>query len=268
MKITGALDYIRRLLQSGKVTFSRPEASAILGVGATLSNKLSRLESEGWIMPVGRGFYAIIESADQAYGFAPAYSFLDDLATYRRLQYYVGGISAAAIHGASHQGAQEIQVVADRVLHPFEYRELKIGYFLKRSILPSMWARQTVRSGYLRVSTPEMTAYDLLFFPKACRSLSRVATILVEMGEAMRGPALRRLPELGCEQAALQRLGWLLDRTGWSRLADALHKALQPGQVPWRLLEPQLPRRGERNVRWRIIENSQVEPDIEKEAEK
>lgn len=268
MEVKGSLEYIRRLLQSGKVTFSRPEAAAVLGAGATLSNKLSRLESKGWTMPVGRGFYAIIEPADHERGFAPAYSFLDDWATHRGLQYYVGGVSAAAFHGASHQGAQEVQVVADRVLRPFEYRELKIGYFLKRSILPSMWAQQTVRSGYLRVATPEMTAYDLLFFPKACRSLSRAATILVELGEAMRGPALKQLPELGCKQASLQRLGWLLDFTGWSRLGDALHKALRLDRAPWRLLEPQLARMGKRNARWRIVENTQVEPDIEKgEAE-
>ncbi|MDY0145354.1 MAG: type IV toxin-antitoxin system AbiEi family antitoxin [Kiritimatiellia bacterium] len=264
MKIIGAVEYIRRLLQSGKVTFSRSEAAAVLGAGATLSNKLSRLESKGWIMPVGRGFYAIIEPNDQAHGFASAYSFLDDWARHRELLYYVGGVSAAAIHGASHQSAQEVQVVADRVLRPFGYRELKIVFFLKRSILPPMWAQQTVRSGYLRVATPEMTAYDLLSFPKACRSLSRAATILVELGEAMQGSALKQLPELGCGQASLQRLGWLLDRTGWNQLGDALHQALRPDSAPWRLLEPQRPRLGKRNARWRIVENTQVEPDIEK----
>ena len=125
-----------------------------------------------------------------------------------------------------------------------------------------MWIQKTVPAGYLRVSTPEVTAYDLLFLPKACRSLSRVATVLVELGEVIKAQALAELCDLDCETIPLQRLGWLLDHSGWKKETVELHAALQHRKPQWRLLEPQLPKQGRRNDRWHIIENTEVESDI------
>lgn len=256
------IDYVRGLLSRGRGTFTRKDAAEELGGGSSLSNKLARLKAAGWIMPVGRGFYAIIDPGNQVFGFAPPHAFLDDWARHRGVQYYVGGVSAAEIHGAAHQRPQTFQVVVDRPLRPFHYRDLRLSYFLKSPVTDRMWIRKTVPSGFLRVSTPEVTAYDLLFLPKACRSLSRVATILVELGETMQGPALAALCQMECETIPLQRLGWLLDRTGWSKLTAELHAALQKRKPQWRRLEARLPDQGPRDGRWRIVENTEVEPDI------
>lgn len=233
-----------------------------LGGGSGLSNKLARLQASGWIMPFGRGFYAIIEPGNHAFGFAPPSTFLDDWARFRGLQYYIGGISAAEIHGAAHQRPQTCQVVVELSRRPFHYGDLRVSFFQKKPITDGMWLRKTVPAGYLRVSTPEVTAYDLLFLPKACRSLSRVATILVELAEMLDARALAELPEIKCEITPLQRLGWLLDHTGREKLTGKLHDALHQRKLQWRLLEPQLPAKGRRNERWRVIENTDVEPDV------
>lgn len=256
------IEFVRRLLRRGRGTFSRQDAAQELGNGSSLSNKLARLEASGWIMPVGRGFYAIVEPGNQAFGFAPPQMFLDDWARHRGIQYYVGGISAAEIHGAAHQRPQTYQVVVDRTLRAFEYGDLRLFFFQKKPITDRMWMQKTVPAGYLRVSTPEVTAYDLLFLPKACRSLSRVATVLVELGEVLKAPGLAALCGMGCETIPLQRLGWLLDHTGWEALTGKLRDVLQRRKPQWRRLEPQLPEQGRRNARWRIIENTQVEPDV------
>jgi predicted transcriptional regulator of viral defense system len=137
-----------------------------------------------------------------------------------------------------------------------------VFFFQKKPITDRMWMQKSVPAGFLRVSTPEVTAYDLLFLPKACRSLSRVATVLVELGEVIKAPALAELCDMGCETIPLQRLGWLLDRTHWKKLTVKLHNALQQRKPQWRRLEPQLPEQGPRDERWCIIENTEVEPDI------
>lgn len=253
---------MRELLRRGQSTFARGDAAQRLGDGPSLSNQLSRLEAAGWIMPVGRGFYAVIDPGNQSFGFAPPQAFLDDWARHKDLQYYVGGVSAAEMHGAAHQRAQTHQVVVDRAIRPFQHHGLRIAFFCKRPITERMWAKRSVPAGYLRVSTPEVTAYDLLFLPRACRSLSRTATILVELGEAMRAAPLAALCELDCETAPLQRLGWLLDRTGWDKLTGRLHKALLQRKPVWRRLDPRLPEGDRRDARWRIIENTDIEPDV------
>ncbi len=261
-KRNAGIEYVRGLLRRGRSTFSRQDAAQELGGGSSLSNKLARLKASGWIMPVGRGFYSVIEPGNQAFGFSPPQTFLDDWARHCGIQYYVGGVSAAEMHGAAHQRAQTYQVVVDRTIRTFHYGDLFVSFFQKSPITDRMWLNKSVPAGYLRVSTPAVTAYDLLFLPKACRSLSRVATILVELGEAIKAPALAELCDLGCETVPLQRLGWLLDRTGWAESTGQLHDALQARKPQWRRLEPQLPDQGPRNERWRIAENTDVEPDI------
>lgn len=257
------VEYVRGLLRIGSYAFSRNAAAQALGrSGPGLSNTLKRLEKSGWIMPVSRGFYAVIDSGNQAFGFAPPHSFLDAWAKQRGFQYYMSGISAAELHGAAHQRTQVYQVVTDRTLPTFDYNGLHISFFRKKPITDRMWTLRNVFSGYLRVSTPETTAYDLLFLPRACRSLSRVATIFIELGEVLKPAELATLCGMGCETVPLQRLGWLLDHTGWGKHTGQLHKKLQIRGLQWRLLEPRLPMKGQRNNRWHIIENTDIQPDI------
>lgn len=263
-KKDAGLHYVRSLLERGYHTFTRKEAEVVLGGGSSLSNKLSRLAGDGWIMPVGRGFYSIIEPGSQSYGFAEPETFLDAWAAHRGLEYYVGGLNAAELYGASHQRVQGYQVVTSRALRRLVHGELKVTFFRKLDIAEAMFEQRAVSSGFLRVSKPEVTAYDLLFFPTMCRSLSRVATILIELGEVLKPSALGRLTEFGCELAVLQRLGWLLDHVGWSSLTEPLRRAVRKQLPPWRPLEPGLPRSGERNEKWRIIANSDIQPDIER----
>ena len=125
-----------------------------------------------------------------------------------------------------------------------------------------MWEQKKVPTGHFRVSTPEMTAYDLLALPRACPSLDRVATIYVELGESLRADALAALCDLDSETAILQRLGWLLDHTGWNKVTGGLAVKLQDRRVDWLLLQTRLPPRAARNEKWHIIENTDVQPDI------
>jgi hypothetical protein len=133
MKYTG-VHYIRGLLQRGYHAFTRKEAEAALGGGPSLSNKLGRLADDGWIMPVGRGFYAIIDPGSQGYGFAGPETFLDTWAAHRGINYYVGGLNAAELHGASHQRVHGYQVVTSRALRPFVHGNLKVTFFRKLNI--------------------------------------------------------------------------------------------------------------------------------------
>ena len=43
---------------------------------------------------------------------------IDDLMRFHHVPYYVGLLSAAALHGAAHQQPQEFQVVSGAVLRP------------------------------------------------------------------------------------------------------------------------------------------------------
>ncbi len=263
MKRHIGMDFVQNLLRRGLYTFSRKDACQSLNrFGTALNAILKRLEVAGWIMPVDESFFSVIDSQHQTLGFAPPEYFLDNWARHHGVEYYVAGVSAAALHGAAHQRPQVYQVVTNHIFRPLRRKSLHIEFFRKKTVSQIMWEQKKSPAGYFRVSTPEFTAYDLLFLPRACPSFDRVATIFVELGEVMNEKNLAALCKKGCETVPLQRLGWLLDHTGWEKLTANLFKKLRQRRMVWRSLVPRLPIQGQRNARWHIIENTQIEPDI------
>ena len=92
--------------------------------------------------------------------------------------------------------------------------------------------------------------------------MSNVATVLLELAERLEPEALcsvaqlRKIPEI-------QRLGYLLDRTGQPRLADPLLRVLGSKRYRSVALAPDAPRAGADAVSpWRVIPNLDVEIDL------
>lgn len=262
MKAIG-LNFVRGLLSRGCYTITRAEASKALDrQGSALDKILQRLKKSGWLLPLGDSFFVIVDPLHQGIGSIPPAWFLGAWAQFKALEYYVSGVSAAEIHGAAHQRPQVFQIVVNRSIRPFRIPSVNIMFLYKKRISSIMWESKKVPTGFFRVSTPEVTAYDLLALRRACPSIDRIATIYVELGEMIRADALARLFTLNCETAILQRLGWLLDRTGWSKITGRLAEKLKAHQMNWTLLQPGLDAPGRRNKKWRIIENTDVQPDI------
>lgn len=256
--------FVRGLLSRGRYTFTLEQAAEALGrQGPVLNTVLQRLKRDGWVVSFSRGFYLVLDVQHQAAGMLDPKWFVDDWTKSLRVEYYVGGLSAAELHGAAHQRPMVFQVVANRQLHTIGHPKFRMDIMYKKKIIPEMWEQKKSPAGYFRVSIPEVTAYDVVAYHRACPSLDHAATVMVELGEVLRSDALGRLPILGCRLPVLQRLGWLLNRTGWREKADHLAEALRGKRLAWRPLEKRLPAEGERDKRWKIIVNTDVQPDIE-----
>jgi hypothetical protein len=137
-------------------------------------------------------------------------------------------------------------------------------FFHKRNIHEMMWQQMKSPAGFFNVATPEIAAYDIVKYERLCPSLDLAVTCLVELGESLRDDELARLLEIGCAVAPLQKLGWLLERADWREKANAVDRAIGTRRRVWLSLDARLPAEGERNKKWCIIENTDVEPDIER----
>jgi hypothetical protein len=121
-------------------------------------------------------------------------------------------------------------------------------------------------TGRMKISSPELTALDLLRYSHAAGTLDSIATVLSDLGGKMRSEALAKLAP-AFERAVIQRLGYLLDYLKQPDCAAVLHNLLQKSKpLPWVELEPQ--RRGpksplplERNARWNVIVRRRPELD-------
>ncbi len=258
------IEYVRESLARGQYTFARSDAAKALNRhGDTLNKILLRLKRAGWVLPIGSSFFTFVDPQNRKFGHLPPEWFVESWAQFKGVEYYVGGLSAAALHGAAHQRPQAFHVVVNRSMRPFHLPSLHVRFLYRQAIVSSMWEQKKVPTGYFRVSTPEMTAYDLFSLRNACPSLDHVATIYVELGEAMRARRLDALCKEGFETPVLQRLGWMLDHTGWTNLTDGLGRRLAQRRRDWVPLYTRLPAKGARNEKWRVIENTDIQADIQ-----
>lgn len=259
MKLQSARQFILDRLQRGYYTFTREEIDRVTGGGNATLMALHRLRRQGWVFSPAKGFYIIIDPQHQGTGYLPVEWFLDEWMRFAGGEYYLGLLSAAMLHGAAHHKPQVIQVVRDRRggnLHKGAYH---VDFYYKQEIVTAMWEQRKSPAGYYRISTPEMTAYDLLRYPRACPSLDLAATILAELGERIEAGRLAQLADLETDTSVLQRLGWLLDTTGWEEKTSSLAQRLSERRRVWQPLRTDASREGERNMRWHILENADVE---------
>lgn len=221
---------------------------------------LRRLQKNGWLAMPRRGFYLIVDPEHRQVGALPATSWIDDLMRFHEVPYYVGLLSAAALHGAAHQQPQEFQVVAGSVLRPLTVGRVRIRFFFRRQMALAVTEKVKTSSGYIPVSTPEMTAYDLVRYRKGAGSIDHVATVLSELAERMDPKRLVDIAKKGEELSVVQRLGYLLERTEHGDLTRDLSKFVDAHKPKMVALEP---RSSEdvpgRDLRWRVVVNTTIE---------
>lgn len=177
--------------------------------------------------------------------------------------YYVGVLSAAATYGAAHQRPQEYQVVVPVTERLIETDRLRIRFF-RNGVAKSVPTKPLKTfTGTVPVSTAEHTALDLVRFMKQIGGLDAVLTVLSELGEQIEAGALVAAAEKERVVAHVQRLGWLLERAGWSSITSSLAEWVaerKPGRAP--LDAGAAVRNGERVTRWQVILNEIPEGEL------
>lgn len=256
--------YIEGLQKKGRYTFTREEAIRSCNLTPTAFKfALHRLSLKKKIAQAVREFYVIVPIEYQDAGAPPPTWFIDDLMRFFEHPYYVGLLSAAALHGAAHQQPQEFQVLTDISIRPIRVGNARIAFFKKRTLNETMAQQIKTTTGYMKVSTPETTALDLVRYFKVSGYVSHVATILNELREEMDSMRLLEAAKDGVDLSSIQRLGYLLELVSENKeLTEPLHDWLK-NQHP--RLVPLLPEKEidttTKNARWKLYINEVVEID-------
>jgi predicted transcriptional regulator of viral defense system len=250
------------LQSEGRIAFTRDEAIAALGITqAAFLKAAARLQKRHMLLSPRQGFYVVVPPQFLSWKAPPPTWYIDALMQHEGRPYYVGLLKAAELHGASHQAVMEFQVITDRQLPKIRAGRSWLTFHFRKDV-------NSVREGIIdcktdtgtmKVSSPELTALDLLQYVRAAGGIDAVATILADLGRKIDGENLAALAK-HFDRACAQRLGYLLDRLGHAERAQALHNHLLATKpLAWVALEP--PKRGpktseskpaERNERWHV----------------
>ena len=264
MRFKDLPDFVDHLQSQGRYSFSKADAEiAMSNKGGALRKALWRLEDKKRIRMARRGFYVIVPVEYSRSGIVPAEWFIADLMTYLEQPYYVGLLSAAAIHGASHQQPQEFHVVVPKTERDIQIEGLQIRFFKKTSMKSSPTEEAKTPTGYMRISDPAATAIDLVAYASRVGGLDRVLTVLQELSEKITPDMLLEASNGEKSLSYLQRLGWLLERAQRPDLVVKLAAWISKKDPKRTPLDPALPRKGfPRDSRWNVVMNTHVEGEL------
>ncbi len=230
--------------------------------GPTLNMILHRLKKKDWIIPFSRGFFLVPNEHSSGSPILDSGGIIDAWARHMEANYYVGGLSAAALHGAfdpspTIRRAPDRQVFLDKRILSVDYDGGRFQTFYKNHIPELLLVDRRSPDGVFRLSGPELTAHDLVAYPACSPSLAVTAGILAELTESIQPTNLVMAFRRNARRSVLQRLGWLLELSG-TRKAGLLNRMLQTRPLAWRPLDCRLPARGPRDPRWKIIVNADI----------
>ena len=257
--------WVHGLQARGRYSFTRADAAEGFGRDdAGLTKALGRLARKRRIVSPRRGFYVVVPAEFSIPGSPPADWFIDDLMGYVGHPYYVGLLTAAAYHGAAHQQPQQFHVVAAVPMRPVRVGRVNVVFVKKEGIDRWPVERVNTSTGTMAISTPEVTALDLVRYVATAGHLSNVATVLSELGEKF-DPAklVDVVEETGVESSVVQRLGYLLDLVEMGKVAAPLATWILKRSPRLVSLWPGRSAAGtETDARWRVRINADVEPDL------
>lgn len=187
------------------------------------------------------------------------------------VQYYVGLLAAAAYWGAGHQSSMTYHVVVNKSVFKISFEKMRIEFVTKMETFSVNGVdRVPGIGGYYKVSSPELTAIDVVRFAKKSGHLNNVATVLKDLSEKWDGRTMYSLcRDPLIPSVTLQRLGFILDCIlGLKKDAQVVSRALAERRfVPAWLSQAEVRGKNlkkgdfEYNERWKLYLNTKVEPD-------
>ena len=254
--------YLREVRSQGRYAVTLDELKTVFQMQyPAIKQRLLRLKMKNEIAVIRQGFYVIIPAEYSKQGMLPPYLFIDDLMKSLNKSYYVGLLSAAALHGAAHQQPMGYTVVTESPA-PRNIDKLNIVFFPKQNFLQEGIIQQKTAAGYIPVSSPERTALDFFDYTHKF-GINRITTILQELTETMKPVKLAKIAKSFSNTAAIQRLGYILENeVGAGKLSDALYKVLIERQFFAIPLSPQKEKTGETDSKWKVIKNMEIESDL------
>lgn len=258
---TSSRGRLGRLLEArqgqGKLVFALDEFAQSAALSPLAARRqFEQLGSKVTRLPGRPSLYLTVPPEDRPRGAPPVAAWLHDYMSHRAPHYYVGLLTAAALHGSQDQVPMSTQVIVPVQLRPFAVGRLQLQFFNKHSASCTPLAQLPGLPAPLNVSTPDATLLDLITFSSRIGGMGRVA----EIGSGL----LPKLTAQGLKAALVgsdvpvpvaQRAGYLLENLGAEPLARIVEKSLSATFAPV-LLQVGKPVQGAQlNERWCVLDN-------------
>ena len=240
-----------------------------VGRGAFL-DVAERLQRQGRLIKPRQGFYVIVPPQFLLWGAPPPSWYIDDLMRFERRDYYVGLLKASELHGSSQQAVMEFHVVTDKQLPRIQAGRSMIAFHYRKDLAAVRGGVEEHKTdtGHMNVSSPELTALDLLRYSTVLGGLDNMATTLVDLATKLDAEKLAAL-SAAFEGSVVRRLGYLLETLGYSDRISRMKDTLGELSSGWVELDPAEARDPvfkakpiDRDPKWRVVVRRAPEMDL------
>jgi len=261
-----AKEFIKHLLSIENYSFSLEEIIEHTdGEGTSLKFELARLIEKKEIVNLRKGFYLIIPPRYSIQGQLPIQLYVDKLFKSLKRNYYLGFYSAAKFHGASHQQTQrDYLMIETPKLNAIEKKAIDIRFFTTAKWPNKNIIEKRSDAGVFKMSSPALTAVDLIHHQSKLGGLNRMLAILDELSEEINKDDVAELLSWYPHKSTLQRFGYLLEVIQADQnLSKQIKEQLKQSKFFPVLLSPKYGEKpGAVDNQWKVDVNIKLESDL------
>lgn len=231
----------------------------------SLKRELSRLVIKKEIINLRKEFYLIIPPRYSKQGRLPIQLYIEKLFKSLSRNYYLGFYSAAKFHGAGHQQAQQDYLMIEYPkLGDVTKSETQLRFFTTTKWPLKNIQKKKSDAGIFKISSPALTAVDLIRHQNKLGGLNRIISILEELLEEINTEDLSELLTWYSHKSTLQRLGFLLEKLeADNQLIELVSHHLNMTKHYPVLLKPNSGQKaGAVNNDWKVDINIKLESDL------
>lgn len=180
---------------------------------------------ENRLFSPAKGLYVLVPPRYRSRGAVPADWYIDDMMRHMGRTYYLGFLTAAARHGASHQASQLFRVMVDTITRDRDIGSHRLRFHRVSEIEERATREIMGPTGRLTVATPETCVLDFAERPDLGGGIGTILEVVPELDldvDALVHEAEAR------SRAVQRRCGWLLSRTHPDLGLDRLREMVEP----------------------------------------
>jgi len=249
------IDFIEFNLKNGRKTFSLKELEDYKGKNVNAAKQYIKYSiSKNFIKNLSEGFYAIYSPTEKDSGKISPDDFINQLMSYKGVNYYTGLLSAASFYGATHNRPLVYQVIVDKQIHTPKNILEGISFHKKKYFPEYCIIKQKGNYGYINYSSPTLTAYDLIKYENESGTISNIILVISDILSQIKINGIKNLLKNNLEVTYIQRLGFILEKLEASELINPLieYSKKATAYIPLTRFSNNS---GNKNRKWKIIEN-------------
>lgn len=258
------LEYIEELPKKGIYYITKKSLPFPDKTEASINLAINRLLNKNKLIRIKKDFYVIVPVEYNYKKIFPDF-YIDQLMNYLSVDYYISTFTSAMYLGSSHQAVQNFYVTTPVNIKNIDTPGTKIIFLKSKNFFKDGIQEVKSRNGYIKLSSPELTIYDLIKYKDSLGGLNRTGEVIYGLLDKIKvNNLLNLVNDNNIETSYLQRMGYILEQElEYDNLTHFYNRIIKTRNLKYTLLDNKSSvKDATYNKKWQIIVNTILELEL------